>query len=300
MPYKIRIPKKKEAAPIRIASKSEKLFQTLFSNPKPILAFIAVVALITAGLYSMQSMNRRAEETAWEIETEASKLFHDPPPLPQPIEEGEEDSPLGLIDPEERLMRAAELYDEILDKYPKKGVAAIALFESGNVYYKLESYDLAEERFFSFIEKYPDRKALVDLSHIKLAYLYLTKGKRAEALSHFRTVYELPNSANKDQAGFELARALEADEKVDEAVAIYTDISSTFGESPWGTEAEVRLTLLNPPKPPEEISSDEGTASNGETSSDREIETDEIMKEEKTSETSAESTSDENSDKTKE
>ncbi|MFQ5597321.1 MAG: tol-pal system YbgF family protein [Nitrospiria bacterium] len=263
MPYKIRVQKKKEADPVRIASRTEVLIESVVSNPKRIWAVLAVIALIAVGVFSSQSMKKRSDEAAWAIEAEASKLLHEPPPLPEPIQEGEAEAPQPLLDPKARLKRAAALYDEILEKYPQKSVAAIALFESGNAYAQLESYDIAEERFLSFLTKYPDRNAYIALVHMKLGYIYLNRGMSADALTHFRTVYEMPPAANKDQAGFELARTLESDGKVDEAVAIYSDISETYGESPWGTEAEVRLTFLRPPAPAETLTSEESEEAEG-------------------------------------
>lgn len=247
MAYKIRVPKKKELEPAQIASRSEEVIGHLLDNPKLIWGGIALAILIAGGVYLKQYSDQQADEAAWLIESEASKLFHDPPPLPEPVEEGEEEIAEALLEPEERLKKASELYDEIIEKYPANDVSAIALFESGNVYYKLKDYDKAEERLKLFIEKYPKQQGLVTISKLKLAYLYQVKGNNSEALNHFRAVYEMPDSSSRDQAGFELARALEADEKTDEAKAIYTDISESADESPWGAEAKARLVLLDPP-----------------------------------------------------
>ena len=245
MAYKIRVQKKKEVAPAQIASRSEEIIGHLLDNPKIIWGGIALAILIAGVVFTKQFSDKSSDEAAWLIESEASKLFHDPPPLPEPVEEGEEEIAEELLEPEGRLKKASELYDEIIEKYPENDVAAIALFESGNVFYKLKDYDKAEERLKSFIEKYPRQEGLVTISHLKLAYLYQVKGNDSAALSHFRTVYEMNDSLSRDQAGFELARALEAGEKTDEANAIYTDISESASESPWGAEAKARLLLLN-------------------------------------------------------
>jgi len=247
MAYKIRIQKKKEMAPAQIASRSEEILGRILDNPKLIWGGIALAILIGGSVYFKQFSDKQADEAAWLMESEASTLFHDPPPLPEPVEEGEEEVAEELLDPEERLKKASALYEEIIEKYPANDVAAIALFESGNIFYKLQEYGKAEERLKSFIEKYPRQSGLVAIAHLKLAYLYQVRGDDDAALNHFRTVYELPDSPSRDQAGFELARALEAGEKNDEANAIYTDISEGILESPWGAEAKARLLLLNPP-----------------------------------------------------
>ena len=261
MAYKIRVQKKKEVTSLKIASRSEERLQALIARPKLVWGSLAVVVLIAALSFALRSMNQGAEEAAWTLEAQASKLFHEPPPLPEPIEEGAEEAPQVLLDPIERMKKSAEIYDQILEKHPRQSAASIALFESGNVYYALESYDKSEERLLSFLKKYPDRPGLIPLAHMKLAYLYLKKGEGEKAQNHLKTVYEQPDSPNKDQAGFELARALEADGKIDQALAIFSEVSSAFPQSPWGTEAKVRLTLLNPPKPDE-------VAEPGETSPD--------------------------------
>ncbi len=266
MAYKIRVQKKKEVEPLKIASRSEERLQSLLARPGRIWGGLAVLVLIAFAVFTWQSQNKNAEEAAWILEAEASKFFHEPPPLPEPIEEGQEDAPLVLLDPIDRLKRSAEIYDEIIDKHPNRRAAAIARFESGNVYYALESYDKAEERFVSFIQRHADRSGLVRLAEMKLAYLYLKTGNREKATDRFKNVYKVPDAINKDQAGFELARLLEADEKVDEALAIYTDVSTNFPKSPWGTEAKVRLTGLNPPKTEDILPSEESVSDNKDSS----------------------------------
>ncbi|NOY84897.1 MAG: hypothetical protein GXO96_08785, partial [Nitrospirae bacterium] len=59
---------------------------------------------------------------------------------------------------------------------------------------------------------------------------------------------EMPASDNKDQAGFELARALEVSGKDDEAKVLYQKLSEDYVETPWGTEAKARSLLLSPPQ----------------------------------------------------
>jgi len=253
MPYKIRPQKQKETAPVQIVSKSEALIETLMQKPQLVWGIIALIAVIGAGTFFKQSTRQSAEEAAWTIEAEASKLLHDPPPLPKPIEEGEEDTaPLEIMDKTTRIEKAAEHYEEILAKYPKTDAARIALFESANAYAKLQKDDQAAAQYTAFIEKYPDSKKLGVLSQLRLAYLDQKKGDDAAAVDRFRMIYEMPDSDNKDQAGFELARALEVSGKADEAKALYQKLSEDYAETPWGTEAKARFVLLSPAPEPSE------------------------------------------------
>lgn len=247
MPYKIRSQKDKESTPSLIASRGEAAIEKTFNRPQWVWGFVVLIVLIGVITLTMQSSKRGEEEAAWSLEAEASKFHHEPAPLPKPIEEGEEDTaPLEIMDQTARLKKAAEIYEEILSKYPKSTAAKVALFESGNVYTLLSMDDKAYEQYVSLIEKYPDSLSLSVLSHLRLAYLEQKKGNQSAAIDRFRMAYEMPESASKDQAGFELARALEVNGKADEAKTLYQKLSEDYAKTPWGVEAKARLLLLSP------------------------------------------------------
>ena len=147
----------------------------------------------------------------------------------------------------ERLKKSANLYDEIVEKYPRTTTAMVAQYESGNVYFDLEDNASAEKRYRSFLEKYPDQKDLAALVRLKLGYLQQKKGDSGSAMSEFRAAYEMASAKSKDQAGFELARSLENAGKKEEAIEIYKKLSTSFAQSPWAAEANARLMVLNPP-----------------------------------------------------
>jgi tetratricopeptide (TPR) repeat protein len=245
MPYKIRVNKKKEAASLRIVSRSEQMFDQVRTNPKWIWIGAGSVFLLGLLILTVQVLNHRAEGKAWALESEASTLFHEPPPLPQPIEEGKE-APKELTKTE-RLKKSAALYDEIVEKYPRTTTAMIAQYESGNVYFELEDHASAEKRYRSFLEKYPAQKDLVALVRLRMGYLQQKKGDQASALNEFKAAYEMESAKNKDQAGFELGRSLESAGKKEEAVELYKKLSASFAQSPWAAEANARLMVLNPP-----------------------------------------------------
>lgn len=245
MPYKIRVQKKKESAPFRLVSRSEEMIEQVRSNPKWIWGGIGIVVGLTLVILAFTFFNYQSNQKAWALESEASKLFHEPPPLPEPVEEGKE--PPKQMDKTERLRKSASLYDEIVEKYPRTASAPVALYEAGNVFFELKEYDQAEKRYQAFLDKYSGKKNLVPLVHLKLGYLGQAKGDEAAASKHFRVAYEMESSKNRDQAGFELARGLEKMEKKTEAGEIYKKVSEDFKTSPWGTEAKVRLDILNPP-----------------------------------------------------
>lgn len=245
MPYKIRVNKKKETAPIRIVNRSEEMFEQVRTNPKWIWIGAGVILAVAAILLTVQILNHNTEKKAAALEAEASALFHEPPPIPQPIEEGKE-APKELTKTE-RLQKSAALYDEIVAKYPGTSTAMVAQYESGNVYFELEDNEAANQRYLSFLQKHPDQKQLAALVHLKLAYLNQKKGDLPSAMNQFKAAYDMEDGHSRDQAGFELGRALEQTGKKEEAVAIYKKLSEGSGQSPWAAEATARLVVLTPP-----------------------------------------------------
>ncbi|MFY9270089.1 MAG: tetratricopeptide repeat protein [Candidatus Manganitrophaceae bacterium] len=245
MPYKIRVQKKKEEIPLRLIQRSEELVEQVRIHPKWIWSGVGAVIAIIAVFSIVWFLNQQTVRKAGALEAEAFRLFHEPPPLPEPVEEGKK-PPADLTDKTERLKKSASLYDEIVEKYPRTDIARTALYESGNVYFELKEDDAAEKRYLSFLEKYSNQGDLAALTHQKLAYLYQRKGNTEAALKQFRAVYETMGALNRDQAGFETARLLESGGKKTEAIDLYKKISADFPKSPWGTEAKGRLTILDP------------------------------------------------------
>src|SRR3569832_699414 len=198
MPYKIRVNKKKEAAPFRTVSRSEEMLDHVRTHPQWIWITAGVILAILIALVAFQLLKQNTEAKASAIEAEASTLFHEPPPLPQPVEEGKE-APKELSKTD-RLKKSASLYDEIVEKYPRTATAMVAQYESGNVYFELGDNDAAEKRYRGFLDKYPDRKDLVALVHLKMGYLSQKKGDAPAAMAHFKTAYDVDNGMSKGQA----------------------------------------------------------------------------------------------------
>lgn len=245
MPHKIRVQKKREDVQLRLVSRSEEWVDQVRTHPKWIWGGIGVALALIVLIFTGWFINQRAEKSAAALEAEAFRLFHEPPPLPQPAEEGKPEP--DIMDKTERLKKSAGLYDEIVEKYPRTNVARMAPYEGGNVYFELKEYDAAEKRYLAFLEKTADQKNLGSLAHLKLGYLYQRKGNVESASKHFRASYGTEGGNSRDQAGFELARALEMSNQKNEAVEIYKKVSEDFGKSPWGVEAKVRMDILNPP-----------------------------------------------------
>ncbi len=258
MPFKIRAPKKKETLTEKITDQYDHLKEQVL-NPSRFIAF-TVLTLIIAGasLATFWFFMKRSEAKAWALESKASKLLDEAYHPSSTSPEGDAADPNKKEESRtEKLTKAAGFYEEILKDYPKSDAAVIAQFQSGHVYFELEKYKLAEEKYLAFIKEQADKKEFLPIVQLKLAYLYQKTGDVPSALNYFRLVYDAKNGKeekkgiNQDHAGFEIAQILEQTNKKSEAIALYKKVSEDFTESPWGVEAKTRLTLLEaPPVPP--------------------------------------------------
>jgi len=244
MSYKIRV-RKEASIQVYVAHWSESMLKWVTANLKSVISVIVLIVVLSGVLLGVKYMAVGADENATLLETEASSLLHDPIPLPEPIEEGED--PPEILTQKERYQKSAALYGEILEKYPSTPTAVIAQYEIGNVYFELGEFDLAVERYATFIKKYPGKTDLIAIVRLKLGYLQQRKGDEQNASDTFRALYESESVWNRDQAGFELARLLEEGGKEEEAKEIYEKISEDFAKSPWSAEAKARFTMLTSP-----------------------------------------------------
>ena len=244
MPYKFRASKKKQASlPIQeIKGRFDVLRELFLRRPLLIFGTIAILAVILISVPAYRMVMRQSEDRAWALEIEASHLFHEKPS----VQDADKKDAAKVQTSVERLTKASILYDDILKRYPESGAAKIAQFEGGNVYFELEKYDLAEQRYLAFLKKETERKDLLPLVHLRLAYLYQNQKKDGQALDHFRIAYEWEGGLNKDQAGFERGSLLERIGQIPEAIETYKKVSDLFKDSPWGTEAKARLAGLTP------------------------------------------------------
>ena len=247
MPLKIRVPPKKETISQKVTDRYDLLKEQVLNQPRFISTVAMLLVLVSTSLAGFWFFIRNAEKKAWALELEASKILESSPDATD--KEKKEETR------QEKLRKAAKLYEEILTRYPASRAAVFSQYKGGHVYFELEDYKRAEEKYITFLKKQTGEKELLPLVHLKLAYLYQKKGDTASALEQFRAVYDSGNSKeeqnrlNQDQAGFELARFLEQTGKKSESIEIYKKVEQKFSDSPWGMEAKGRLAILTSPTP---------------------------------------------------
>ena len=82
----------------------------------------------------------------------------------------------------------------------------------------------------------------------RLAYVYLLKGDRDQAVKALTGILETPGTLNRDQALFELARLEESQSRLEGALARYQELIKTYPNSPFTSEATIRTKILDTKK----------------------------------------------------
>jgi outer membrane protein assembly factor BamD (BamD/ComL family) len=158
----------------------------------------------------------------------------------------------------EQLALAINLYKQVVDQYPRTPVAPLTLFHLGNALVLNNEVDAGIEAYKRFMLLYSSNSSLLGLVQQRLAYAYWVKGDRDQAAKVFAGILELPDALNKDHVLFELAKMEESQSRPEGALAHYQDLMKNYPNSPFTSEAAVRVKVLEVKKAPE--SSPAGTA----------------------------------------
>ena len=202
-------------------------------NRKAVLGGLFVVILAGIGGGGVFWFEHQQTKEAWVLEGQAQALYLD----------------RSMDDPEkskESVSQAAELYRQILDKYPRTTPAQSALYLLGNSQMEQEDFKGAVQSYQKFLDQYGRNAMLQGLVRQRLAYAYLLDGDRENALQEFSTILSSPNVYNKDQVLFELAKLEESEGTIDKAVDRYKELLEQFPLSPFSSEASLRVKALSP------------------------------------------------------
>ncbi len=151
----------------------------------------------------------------------------------------------------EQLSQAITLYRQVVDQYPRSPVAPLALFHLGNAQVLANEVDAGIETYKRFMLLYSSNTSLLGLVQQRLAYALLVKGDRDQAVKAFTGILEIPGALNKDHVLFELAKIEESQSRPEGALAHYQDLMKNYPNSPFTSEAAVRVKVLEVKKSPE-------------------------------------------------
>jgi len=242
MSYRIKVPTRTlEVDEAHLMSGLEHALIRLQDYRKPLLVGLAVLVLAVLVVGGVFWFDRQASQTAQDLEREATRFF-----MTRPVADPAKS--------DAALKTAIEKYRQVVDQYPRTSSAPLALFHLGNALMQANDQSGAIEVYQRFIMLYGSQPALVGLARQRLAYAYLLKGDRDQAVKTFTSIVESAGALNKDQALFELARLEEAQSRPEGALAHYQELIKSYPASPYTNEAMVRTKMLDTKRQPEPAS----------------------------------------------
>jgi len=141
------------------------------------------------------------------------------------------------------LKEAIARYRQIVDQYPRTPTAPLALYHLGNTLVQANELGAAIEAYQRFLALYSSNPSMAGLVQQRLAYVYLLKGDRDQAVKALTGILETPGTLNRDQALFELARLEESQSRPEGALA----------HSPFTSEATIRTKIMDVKKSQESM-----------------------------------------------
>ena len=233
MSYRIKVPAK--TLPVDEAHMLSWLDHTVHSSQgylRPLLITLGVVILAAAVVGGVFYVDHQAAQEAQDLEREAMRLLTAP----------------SASDPQkadQALKEAIAKYRQIVDQYPRTATAPLALYHLGNTLVQANDQSGAIEAYQRFLASYSSNSSMAGLVQQRLAYLYLLKGDRDQAVKALTGILETPGTLNRDQALFELARLEESQSRPEAALARYQELIKTYPNSPFTSEATIRTKIMD-------------------------------------------------------
>ena len=239
MSYRIRVPAKDDPLDeAHLISGVDRFLQVLQEQRRALLVGVGVVLVAGAVVAGVMWYDYQSTLKARELDQEATLHY-----LNRPADDPKKS--------QEQLAQAINLYQQVIDQYPRSPVAPVALFHLGNAQVLANQVDAGIETYKRFMLLYSSNASLLGLVQQRLAYAYLAKGDRDQAVKAFTGILEIPGALNKDHVLFELAKIEESQSRPEGAIAHYQDLMKNYPNSPFTSEAAVRVKVLEVKKAPE-------------------------------------------------
>jgi outer membrane protein assembly factor BamD (BamD/ComL family) len=241
MSYRIKVPAK--VLPVDEAHMLSWLDHTLHrvqDYRRPLLVGLGVLVLATVVVGGVFYVDRQAAQKAQELEREAMRSLSVP----------------SVNDPQKAdhaLKEAIAKYRQIVDQYPRTPSAPLALYHLGNTLVQANDPSAAIEAYQRFLVLYSSNPSMAGLVQQRLAYVYLLKGDRDQAVKALTAILQTPGTLNRDQALFELARLEESQSRPEGALAHYQELIKSYPNSPFTSEATIRTKIMDVKKSQESV-----------------------------------------------
>ncbi len=239
MSYRIKVPAKVDPLDeAHLLTGVERFLLVLQEQRRAVLAGLGVLLVAAAVVAGVIWYDYQATLKARELDQEATLHY-----LNRPADDPKKSH--------EQLAQAINLYKQVVDQYPRSPVAPLALFHLGNAQVLANEVDAGIETYKRFMLLHGSNTSLLGLVQQRMAYAYLVKGDRDQAVKAFTGILEIPGALNKDHVLFELAKLEESQSRPEGALAHYQDLMKNYPNSPFTSEAAMRVKVLEVKKSPE-------------------------------------------------
>ena len=235
MTYKIRhISKQVGAENPQFLSRSERMWLFAELHRRALMTGIVVAIAVVILLGALYLVQYQQEQEALALEHQAAQAYLD--------------RSLDDVDAaKEKLQEAVALYRRIIEEFPRTASAQTAWYFIGNALAEQDDHAGAIEAYQQFIDQAGNSPALLGLVYQRLGASYLASGDREKGITAYTQVLQMPQTLNKDQVLFELAKLEEHETRNDEALARYKQLLDEYPNSPYASEATLRVRILEPP-----------------------------------------------------
>ncbi len=235
MTYKIRhLSKQVGAENLQWLSRGERIWLFAERHRRALMTGIGVAIMAIILLGALAWIQHQQEQDALALEHQAARAYLD----------------RSLDDVEaarESLTEAVTLYRRIIEEFPRTASAQSAWYFIGNALAEQNDHAGAIDAYLHFIDRAGSSPALLGLVYQRLGASYLAHGERDKGITAYTQVLHMPHTLNKDQVLFELAKAEEHEQHPDEALARYQQLLDEHPNSPFASEATLRVRILEPP-----------------------------------------------------
>ena len=235
MTYKIRhISKQVGTENPQLLSRSERMWLFAERHRRELIAGIIIAVLVMILLGILLWVEYQHEQDALALEHQAAQAYLD--------------RSLDDVDAAtEKLKEAVTLYRRIIEEFPGSASARSAWYVIGNALAEQNDHAGAIEAYQHFIDQAGNSPALLGLVYQRLGASYLASGNREKGFNAYSQVLQMPQTLNKDQVLFELAKLEEHEKRNDEALARYKQLLDEHPNSPYASETTLRVKILEPP-----------------------------------------------------
>ena len=235
MTYKIRHISKQVGAEVpQLLSRSERMWLFAELHRRALMTGIVVAIAVVIILGALYVVEHQQEQKVLALEHQAAQAYLD--------------RSLADVDgATEKLQEAITLYRRIIQEFPRTASAQSAWYFIGNALAEQDDHAGAIEAYQQFIDQAGSSPALLGLVYQRLGASYLASGNREKGITAYTQVLQMPQTLNKDQVLFELAKLEEHEKRNDQALARYRQLLDEHPNSPYASEATLRVKILEPP-----------------------------------------------------